>query len=471
MMCVDVSEGQWSKLFTKKIIQCEVIFDFSMPIFDIRNKEIKAGALNDILWMTTEHPASLGEQQYQEVFVMFAKNVFRAIPPSPNPVGEEFDPEDDEPLYDPSWPHTHLIYEILIRLVESHHFNTNIAKKFIDQLFVYRLLVLFDVEDPRERDMVKTAVHRVYGKFLNLRAFIRKAMKHVFYEFVYEDERHNIAEMLEILGSVVNGFAVPLRDEHKVFLERTLIPLHKNRFLPLYYSQLSLCIIQYAEKDSSLVPTIILGLLRLWPKTNTTKELMFLNEIEEILDVTPAEHFAAFLQPLMQQLARSIASQHFQVAERALSYWNNEYLVSIVSDHLDAILPIVLPTMLRYSRAHWNKNVQLQVLNSLRLFMDLSPKLYESIARTCETQESDPAGRSGSLENRNRKWAIIEEIARKNLASSSATLSTLTISPSDESGSRRHSDRRKHSPTQESSAGPTSMANMTSQDDRPKSPS
>lgn len=459
-----------------------------MPMFDIRNKEIKAGALNDILWIVTEHAASLGEQQYQEVLVMFAKNVFRAIPPSPNPVGDEFDPEDDEPLYDPSWPHTHLVYEILIRLVESPGFNTNIAKKFIDQLFVYRLLVLFDVEDPRERDMVKTAVHRIYGKFLNLRAFIRKAMKYVFYEFVYEDERHNIAEMLEILGSVVNGFAIPLRDEHKVFLERTLIPLHKNRFLPLYYSQLSLCVIQYAEKDSSLVPRIILGLIRLWPKTNTTKELMFLNEIEEILDVTPAEHFPTFLLPLMQQLARSISSSHFQVAERALGYWNNEYLVSVVSDHLDEVLPIILPAMLRYSRTHWNKNVQLQVFNSLRLFMDLSPKLYESVARRCEangdpyrwTSLPPPEKEEEEEEKRSRRWALVEAAAQRNLSplarhqsesSSSLTASPLVVSL-DEAGTRESSERRrKHSLSHELFAEPPAMAEAKSSDARARSPS
>ena len=49
------------------------------------------------------------------------------------------------------------------------------------------------------------------------RPYIRRAINHVFYRFVYETERHNgIAELLEILGSIINGFALPLKDEHKV---------------------------------------------------------------------------------------------------------------------------------------------------------------------------------------------------------------------------------------------------------------
>ena len=38
------------------------------------------------------------------------------------------------------------------------------------------------------------------------RAFIRKSINNIFYRFIYETERHNgIAELLEILGSIING--------------------------------------------------------------------------------------------------------------------------------------------------------------------------------------------------------------------------------------------------------------------------
>ncbi len=34
------------------------------------------------------------------------------------------------------------------------------------QAFVVRILELFDSEDPRERDYLKTILHRIYGKFM-----------------------------------------------------------------------------------------------------------------------------------------------------------------------------------------------------------------------------------------------------------------------------------------------------------------
>ena len=51
----------------------------------------------------------------------------------------------------------------------------------MDQGFVVQLLELFDSEDPRERDFLKTTLHRIYGKFLSLRAFIRRAINTIFF--------------------------------------------------------------------------------------------------------------------------------------------------------------------------------------------------------------------------------------------------------------------------------------------------
>ena len=46
--------------------------------------------------------------------------------------------------------------------------------------FIFQILELFDSEDPREREFLKTVLHRIYGKFLGLRAYIRKQINHIF---------------------------------------------------------------------------------------------------------------------------------------------------------------------------------------------------------------------------------------------------------------------------------------------------
>ena len=47
---------------------------------------------------------------------------------------------------------------------------------------------------------------------------------------------------------------------------------------------------------------------------NSTKEVMFLNEIEDIFEVMDPAEFAKVREPLFNQLAKSVASPHFQVS-------------------------------------------------------------------------------------------------------------------------------------------------------------
>lgn len=76
--------------------------------------------------------------------------------------------------------------------------------------------------------------------------------------FIYETEHHNgIAELLEILGSIINGFALPLKEEHKAFLLKALLPLHKVKSLSVYHPQLAYCVVQFLEKDPSLTEPVI----------------------------------------------------------------------------------------------------------------------------------------------------------------------------------------------------------------------
>uniref|UniRef100_A0A8D3BW42 Serine/threonine protein phosphatase 2A regulatory subunit n=1 Tax=Scophthalmus maximus TaxID=52904 RepID=A0A8D3BW42_SCOMX len=388
----DVAPAEQEKLFIQKLRQCCVLFDFlSDPLSDLKWKEVKRAALSEMVEYITHNRNVITEPIYPEVVHMFAVNMFRTLPPSSNPTGAEFDPEEDEPTLEAAWPHLQLVYEFFLRFLESPDFQPNTAKKYIDQKFVMQLLDLFDSEDPRERDFLKTTLHRIYGKFLGLRAYIRKQINNIFYRFIYETEHHNgIAELLEILGSIINGFALPLKEEHKIFLLKVLLPLHKVKSLSVYHPQLAYCVVQFLEKDSTLTEPVVMALLKYWPKTHSPKEVMFLNELEEILDVIEPSEFVKVQEPLFRQLAKCVSSPHFQVAERALYYWNNEYIMSLISDNAAKILPIMFPALYRNSKTHWNKTIHGLIYNALKLFMEMNQKLFDDCTQQFRAEKNNP---------------------------------------------------------------------------------
>ncbi|XP_029503078.2 serine/threonine-protein phosphatase 2A 56 kDa regulatory subunit gamma isoform-like isoform X4 [Oncorhynchus nerka] len=409
----DVPPAEQEKLFVQKLRQCCVLFDFlSDPLSDLKWKEVKRAALSEMVEYITHNRNVITEPIYPEVVHVFAVNMFRTLPPSSNPTGAEFDPEEDEPTLEAAWPHLQLVYEFFLRFLESPDFQPNVAKKYIDQKFVMQLLDLFDSEDPRERDFLKTTLHRIYGKFLGLRAYIRKQINNIFYKFIYETERHNgIAELLEILGSIINGFALPLKEEHKIFLLKVLLPLHKVKSLSVYHPQLAYCVVQFLEKDSTLTEPTVMALLKYWPKTHSPKEVMFLNELEEILDVIEPSEFVKVMEPLFRQLAKCVSSPHFQVAERALYYWNNEYIMSLISDNAARILPIMFPSLYLNSKTHWNKTIHGLIYNALKLFMEMNQKLFDDCTQQFRTEKNKEKAK---WKEREEAWVKIENLAKSN---------------------------------------------------------
>ena len=414
----DTPVAERPELFKRKLIACSTVYDFNNASVHPKEKETKRVTLLEIIEYVNTSRNCFAESVLEHVVGMVTANVFRALPPphaasSRNASasgGAIFEAEEEEPSLEPSWPHLQIVYELFLRFIVSNDVDPRVARRFIDQAFVLKLLDLFDSEDPRERDYLKTILHRIYGKLMALRSFIRKSIQNLFFKIIYECEQHNgIAELLEILGSIINGFALPLKEEHKQFLEKSLIPLHKVKTLAAFHQQLAYCMSQYVEKDPRVAEPIILGLLRFWPVTSTAKEVLFLNEIEDILELTQPLEFARIEPPLFKRVIACITSPHFQVAERALFLWNNEYIMKLIVNHRGELFPKLVPALYANSKNHWNQTVHGLTYNVLKLMMEADPALFEACsgdtAERAPQVDLDPA--PDARQEAKRKWALL----------------------------------------------------------------
>lgn len=221
-------------------------------IYIFRNKDIviKKDILLEIHECigTVNVVKSFKESTLQAFISMIEKNIFR---PLPDPIAD-FDPDEDDPILDPSWTHLQLVYDMFLRFVLKAEVSGLILEKYnyyiiryISQKFCQKLVNQFNCMDPRERDYLKAILHRIYAKIVSHRRHIRTYIRYAIYQFIYETEVHfGMAELLEILGSIINGFAVPIRKEHLNFLRYSLVPLHKPPTFTQYCKQLQYCYYQ-----------------------------------------------------------------------------------------------------------------------------------------------------------------------------------------------------------------------------------
>ncbi|KAJ0031814.1 hypothetical protein Pint_12748 [Pistacia integerrima] len=470
----DVPNAEKMNLFVSKVSLCCVTFDFTDPTKNCVEKDVKKQTLIELLDFVASGSMRFSEPAILAMCRMCAVNLFRVFPPnyrsSSHQGGGEND--DDEPMFDPAWPHLQIVYDLLLKFITSSCLDTKIAKRYVDHSFILRLLDLFDSDDPRERECLKTILHRVYGKFMVHRPFIRKSISNIFYRFVFETEKHNgIAELLEIFGSVITGFALPLKEEHKIFLRRVLIPLHKPKSLGSYFQQLSYCIMQFIEKEPKLASVVINGLLKYWPITNSQKEVMFLGELEEILEAINMVEFQKVMVPLFWRIGCCINSSHFQhpiianiiglemdliiwisvgntawdggknekntvsfavgslyysklfpVAERALFLWNNDQIVNLIAHNRQVVLPVLFPVLEKNAQNHWNPAVLNLTLNVRKMFSEMDDILFMS----CHSQFREEEARLSLVaEKRKEAWERLENAAsHQPIAGNTAVLVT-----------------------------------------------
>lgn len=421
-----------------KLKACTILYDFTDPDAQLEDKEDKLAHLQDIVEHVSTNKGVFTERILGPFMEMVSANILRDLPVGSS-TDETYDAEEDEPSLEPAWPHLKLVYDLLKKFIISSESETLAARALITPRFVSGVVELFNSEDPREREFLKLVLHRIYGKVMPLRAPIRLAITHAFCRVVHDRTRHNgISELLEILGSIINGFSIPLKEEHKSLLRRALLPLHTVRTMPEFHNQLSFCVVQFVKKDPSLACEVVKEMVRHWPVTHTRKEVMFLNELEEVIECAQPSrcggNLGSVVLLLFKRLARSTKSLHFQVAERVLYFWNNSAVVALFEQHRVRLMPVIVGALHENMTTHWNPSVQNLSFHVRNLLHDLDADLYDLAMREYHVRRTHSEARRTERINR---WREVDAMAeRRRRAARSMSLPQLPTALPPERGTR-----------------------------------
>lgn len=116
------------------------------------------------------------------------------------------------------------------------------------------------------------------------------------------------------------------------------MPLHKPAIYLQYHQMLWDCIIKIIHQMPLIADEIIKTLLKYWPKTESVKEIMFLTEVEKIIEST-LNLSPETLIPLFKQISLCISSANSRVSCRGLLLWENERVASLILNNVNIILP------------------------------------------------------------------------------------------------------------------------------------
>ena len=207
---------------------------------------------------------------------------------------------------------------------------------------------------------------------------IRKAMNECFYTLIHESHKFNgAAELLDILASIISGFAVPLREEHVQFFNNVIIPLHKVQTCSQFYEQLLRCSMLFLTKDRTLAIPLLEGLLKFWPFANCVKETLFLTELQEVIEVCEVENVEPLILRLFKRIIKSIGGDHLQVADRAMCFFENDYFLNILKTYKDKTFPILVPVIVDLAENHWHKILQESLIALRTILKEIDPVAFD----------------------------------------------------------------------------------------------
>ena len=110
-----------------------------------------------------------------------------------------------------------------------------------------------------------------------------------------------------------------------------------------------------------------------------------------------------------------------QVAERALYFWNNEYIMSLIEENNQVIMSIMFPALYRISKEHWNQTIVALVYNVLKTFMEMNSRLFDDLTASYKADRQKEKKRE---RERDDLWRKMQDLSLKNAAKEGISLAT-----------------------------------------------
>eukprot|EP01083_Nonionella_stella_P094745 265916_1 len=402
------------QILKRKLKLCQHRFVFTeQSLNDLKYNQaiqIKTQYLTQIIQCFSIH--LYAENDIKECLGTIAINIFRPLP-SLNSV-------HDESFTTGVWTHLRLVYELFLRLLTSSQIQSKTLKKCFDKPFIQNIINLFASEYAPEREYLKTILYRMYARVMPWRTNIRRCMANYFcrassneYGTVrrYEQDLHGpipsdsdrfgcvecdtmngISELLQIYGAVVNGFNIPLHEEHQQYLVNVIMSLFKCTNIELFHHDLTCCCCKFVQKHPSLGRAILLELLRYWPKQSASKEILFIGAVEEVMNRMVSHAYDWFKWEenkevcllVIDRLIECNESLHFEVAERSLVIWIESTFQELLNHDKELLWTKLVCALLKIKH-HWNKEVRDMSTELLQTFQETDHELYRAI---CERSVS-----------------------------------------------------------------------------------
>ena len=143
----------------------------------------------------------------------------------------------------------------------------------------------------------------------------------------------------------------------------------------------------FLTKDRTLALPLLEGLLRYWPFANSTKETLFLTELQEVLEVCEVDKIDQLVIKLFKRIVKCIGGIHLQVADRAMCFFENDYFLNVLKNYKDKTFPMLVPVIVDLAENHWHKILQESLIALKTILKEIDPLAFDEALKMTPKQK------------------------------------------------------------------------------------
>ncbi|OHT16802.1 phosphoprotein phosphatase [Tritrichomonas foetus] len=406
---------EYTKLLEMKIKLCSILCDFSDPEADKDAKTTKTNTLQELFNVVSipSNHSIFSDPTKDIFFSMIKTNLSRGIPPIHKKL---LFSEEEPPIVDVNWPHLALIYQSLMKYYElspnDERFNAS---------FIKMMISLTRAPDMNEREYIVSFFKAYLNSHPEKENGIFKEMAYLL--IGYREKQYEPFCVTTILKIYLARFQLDQKanEFHTAIFLKAILPLihtqHIFAFYPLFGDIFDL----FINLDQSLATKIILQVIKAWPSLKPSKQLLFINLLNFMVERVPLPDFIKVSHKIFQLYATIAQLNMAKVVEESLKIWNNVRILPMILECSRKIFPIVFPAYNRTSKFHWNNKTQNALFNALKSMHDADPFVFDELVN------KNKRTRENSQGSNQKNWAMIARMASKvdrtiNLASTLAEI-------------------------------------------------
>lgn len=357
---------KFHSIFAKKVEMCKKPCAFRKnKKEDMLAAEIKESTLKEILDLfggSTPPTNIMDEKEISLLYDMITANIQRKLPT----IDKKFLYFDDLPTFcSPQWPHLSLIYQLLNRLVNSIPFSNLFSIENLKQF-----IPVFSTPDPNERICLINFFKNLLSHNFNPATQLLIEFDKVIHEYLAQDNPspYPVSIILPLMQFIFDTNPTQLQQFTRIFV-LSILPLISDQHINMFEEPFRKFVDFFTDDNELIARRVIRKVILNWPRTNTSKQLIFLEILLSTLPRLAPKDFHSLYRRAFMIISECILSPHEKIALNGISIWSRVDIKRLLFENAKNIIPIIFPAISIALSQHWSVKVRQSARISYNIIM------------------------------------------------------------------------------------------------------